>query len=134
MVFPPVFAWMEETDHCLTRGVRATDMRGLIEIASTAGQRPVGRSVLTTTGDRYDMFHLHGQVEHRFWRMAIFTAIDQPTALPGDSAGSSPQRVGQCGSPRRRGLQLRIDERLKLGLLVRRQGGALVSGDPPARH
>ena len=32
---------------------------------------PVGRGVLTTTGDSYDLFHLHGQVEHRFWRMAI---------------------------------------------------------------
>src|SRR5262249_23993405 len=66
MVFPSVCAWMEQTDHCLTRGILATDMRSLIEITRTAGQCPVGYGILAATGDRHDMFHLQGQVEHRF--------------------------------------------------------------------
>ena len=75
MVFPLVFAWMEKTDHCITHRINAADMRGLIEIAGATGQRPVCRGVLATTGDRHDMFHFQGKVEHGFWRMAVLTTM-----------------------------------------------------------
>ena len=78
MIFPLVFTWMKKTDHCITHGIMATDVRALIEIAGTAGQRPVCRSVLATTGNRHDMFYLQGQVEHGFWGMTILTPMTSP--------------------------------------------------------
>ena len=66
MVFPLVFAWMEKTDHYISFGISAAHVRGFIEIAGAACQRPVHGGILTATGDRYDMFHLQGQVEHGF--------------------------------------------------------------------
>ena len=44
----------------------------------TALTLAVSRGVLATTGDRHDMFHFQGQVEHGFWRMAIFTTMLSP--------------------------------------------------------
>jgi hypothetical protein len=66
MVLPPVFAWMEKTDYCITLGISAAHVHRLIEIAGAACQRSVHGGILTATGDRHDMFHLQGQVEHGF--------------------------------------------------------------------
>src|ERR1700704_5660358 len=73
MVLPPVCTWVEQTHHCFTLGITAADMNSLIEIAGAAGQRPVRRDVLATTGNRHNMLHFQGKVEHGFWCMAILT-------------------------------------------------------------
>jgi hypothetical protein len=78
MVLPPVCTWMKKTDHCLMHGIMTTDMRGLIEIAGTAGQRPVCSGILAAPGEGHDMFHLQGQVEHGFRGMAILTPVPSP--------------------------------------------------------
>jgi hypothetical protein len=49
MVFPLVFAWMEKADHRIAVGITAANVRGFIEIAGAAGQRPVRHSIFTTT-------------------------------------------------------------------------------------
>src|SRR5262245_19850371 len=78
MVVPPICAWMEQTGYHMTLRIIPADVRRLIEIPGAAGQRPVCRRVLATTGDRDDMFHLQGQIEHGFGRMTILTAMTSP--------------------------------------------------------
>jgi hypothetical protein len=69
---------MKKTDHCIMHGIMATNVRGLIEIAGTAGQCPVCSGVLAPPGDRHDMFHLQRKVEHGFGGMAILTTMTSP--------------------------------------------------------
>ena len=78
MVLPPVFPWVEQTDHRATLGITAADVCGFIEIAGAAGQRPVRGGLVAATGDRHDVFDLQWKVEYRFRRMTILTPMSGP--------------------------------------------------------
>jgi hypothetical protein len=56
MLLPTVLPWVEETDNHMARGIITADMRGLVKITSTAGQRPIRGSIFAASGNRHNMF------------------------------------------------------------------------------
>jgi hypothetical protein len=62
-------------DYCMAFGITTAEVRGLIEIASAACQRPIGCRIVAATGERDDRFDLQREVEHGFRGMTILTAM-----------------------------------------------------------
>lgn len=78
MVFPLVFAWMEQANHRFTFGIAAAHVRGFIEIAVKARPREVIEGACAAVLHRNNMVGPVREKRIVFRRQAILAAAASP--------------------------------------------------------